>query len=963
MKRFKVSKFKNAATKLPKKEDYINSGCICDGGGVITAGAELLAFASDSRAGVVSIYPINPRTPRPLQPNILPAHSEVVTALSFSPFSDWLLATGSHDGSVKVWQLPEDGSTDTVVQPEIHLPMEEKSVTNIIFHPAAGQVLATSMNNHVKVWDITKQEATFDLSGHGDTVQDIDWSVDGAYLASTCRDKQLRVWDPRANVVTHSSEAHRNPKGSSVCWLADDTRLLTTGFDATHQSQVYLWDLRRFDSSVTSLSLGRTGLMFPMFDADTNMLFLAGKGEPCVGFYEVQDKEPFLTEASAFASDVQIVSICKVPKRGLNVMQGEVNRLLMLSQRAVVPVSYVVPRKSYRDFHEDLYPMTAWSDPALTAEQWFAGGNDRVKKCSLNPTKRPAKTYKASPFHEAGEIEPVIATEHSKAESSSEDTPTEVMTKVTEVTTKVPPGGAGSMAHEHTPPNDDTVQHQPQAIKPSAGTGDDAVITGAARLGGQGDVHARDEPQSHPTAGWAGVRASKFKNLHVVVAHRREHVENLRGVDGTVGGESAGFAANTSRAAVALAGPGGTIAVLELSRPGRLPDTGVPVVENGSAVMDLAWDPFNNARLAVACDDAKIRIWSLPEEGLTEMLTEPECYLKGHTEKIYLLAWHTTASDILASASYDMTVRIWNVCTMQEVISLDGHTDQVYSFAWSPDGKYSATLCKDQKLRIYNPRSSTEPIQESLDEEGIRKGKVIWVMDGWYLLATGFSRTSERQVYIYSVEDISAPLTTVGLDFSPSILTPYYDADSASVFLTGKGDTTIFAYEVAADAPYLFPLAGYTGSTLHQGLAFLPKTACDVMKIEFARALKLTQNSIEPMLFTVPRTQMQYFQDDLFPETRVWWEPLQTAEEWLGRGKQKPHRKINLQPPGSKALSEAPKPSIARKPKYDSGQELAKTAAEKKEELIQAMHEKLQFQDDVLPQDECQGADSDEWSD
>ncbi len=30
-----------------------------------------------------------------------------------------------------------------------------------------------------------------------------------------------------------------------------------------------------------------------------------------------------------------------------------------------------------------------------------------------------------------------------------------------------------------------------------------------------------------------------------------------------------------------------------------------------------------------ACDDAKIRVWRVPDGGLTETLTEPESYLKG----------------------------------------------------------------------------------------------------------------------------------------------------------------------------------------------------------------------------------------------------------------------------------------------------------------------------------------------
>jgi len=37
----------------------------------------------------------------------------------------------------------------------------------------------------------------------------------------------------------------------------------------------------------------------------------------------------------------------------------------------------------------------------------------------------------------------------------------------------------------------------------------------------------------------------------------------------------------------------------QIDRAGRLPDTGVPAVENGSVVTDFAWDPFNNNRLAV----------------------------------------------------------------------------------------------------------------------------------------------------------------------------------------------------------------------------------------------------------------------------------------------------------------------------------------------------------------------------
>ena len=52
-------------------------------------------------------------------------------------------------------------------------------------------------------------------------------------------------------------------------------------------------------------------------------------------------------------------------------------------------------------------------------------------------------------------------------------------------------------------------------------------------------------------------------------------------------------------------------------------------------------------------------------------------YIVGHTEKIYFVVFHPLAKDILASASYDMTIRIWNLSEQEEVYSLTGHTDTV----------------------------------------------------------------------------------------------------------------------------------------------------------------------------------------------------------------------------------------------------------------------------------------------
>ena len=100
---------------------------------------------------------------------------------------------------------------------------------------------------------------------------------------------------------------------------------------------------------------------------------------------------------------------------------------------------------------------------------------------------------------------------------------------------------------------------------------------------------------------------------------------------------------------------------------------------------------------------------------------------------------------------------------------------------------------------------------------------------------------------------------------------------------------------MSEDHPHLFPLSHHKSSAALQGLALLPKNVCVVRDVEFARFICLTSSSIEPLSFTVPRVKSEYFQDDLFPPTRVAWEPALKGTDWLA-GARAPVKRIDLKP-------------------------------------------------------------------
>ncbi len=125
------------------------------------------------------------------------------------------------------------------------------------------------------------------------------------------------------------------------------------------------------------------------------------------------------------------------------------------------------------------------------------------------------------------------------------------------------------------------------------------------------------------------------------------------------------------------------------------------VAGHTDVVISLAFK-LNSYVLASASGDKTIRIWDVGDiNNLRHVRT-----LRGHTEAVRSVAWSPDGR-VLASASNDGTVRLWNPSNGINFAVLRGHTESVNCVAWSPDGRILASGSHDKTIRLWNPDTHT----------------------------------------------------------------------------------------------------------------------------------------------------------------------------------------------------------------------------------------------------------------
>lgn len=149
-----------------------------------------------------------------------------------------------------LWTVPEEGVPEQVDVTGATADFEGHlyGVRALEFHPTAP-ILASTASTELKLWDLEAQENCLSMALESDdAIANMCFNATGSLLATSLKDRTIRVVDPRTAEVAMQSTAEVGQRSQRVTWCTNfgtaDVLMTVGRGDGAKGRQLCLWDAR-----------------------------------------------------------------------------------------------------------------------------------------------------------------------------------------------------------------------------------------------------------------------------------------------------------------------------------------------------------------------------------------------------------------------------------------------------------------------------------------------------------------------------------------------------------------------------------------------------------------------------------------------------------------------------------------------------------------------------------------------
>ncbi len=766
----------------------------------------------------------------PYEIAVLRGDAEHIGSVAFSPVQPILAAGPWGFGSFILWDVSTRERVGT---------LESAGGAHAIAFSPDGARLASTRGWEITLWDVQKRELIGTLEGHTEGVRSVAFSPDGALLASGAYDRTVRLWDLESQREIATLEGHAAQVNAVA--FSPDGALLASGSGDSWQDEVAtvrLWDVEG-RVEVTTVERTRGAIEDLAFSPDGKTLAWGSWPDEQVTLWDLEIRKPIATfegfrvEYSPDGSLLAIHSgLITLWETGTGKQIATLPDAFHSTKLAFSPDGAMLAAGSLSFGTITLWDLSEWTGPRPFALEIISGdGQQGAPGVALpGPLVVEVRDQYGDPLPDTAVTFTVTDGDGSlSGQFMVEHTTTDASGRAELIFTLGPqPGrnivgvslggrelarfaadGVGTAVAELG--GDYRTWHLPE--------------TAAARLGkgviGEGDRAVALSPDGRclAVASAIGVwlyEAATSRALALLATERPVHSVSFS-LQGTLAagldngqvelwevetGERIGTLRHGGWSGLTVAfSPDGTrlasrwrqeIKLWNVETRGLAGTWKVPTdVHWSGAGQSVAFSP-DGSRLAAGFQDGTVRLWDVASQ--TEVVT-----LEGHTHWVISVSYSPDGS-LLASAGgrEDPTVRLWDAATQAEVATLRGHDREVrsVSFSW-PDGATLASGSNDRTVRLWDVSAHEE--MATLEEHEGPVHSVTFSRDG----ATLVSAAADGTVLLRDVETGNA----AGLSGHGSMLSMTLSPDG-SLLASGSEEGKVRLWD-AATRTRLAPLEGH----------------------------------------------------------------------------------------------------------------------------------------------------------
>jgi WD40 repeat protein len=176
----------------------------------------------------------------------LSGHADVVRGLAFSPDGAVLAAAGGvpgQGGELTLWNTATWVSTKK-------LQGHADCIYGLGWRPDGKQIVTTSYDKTVRIWDVEKGQPVTDLKDHADAVYAAGYSPNSKFMATGSADRSIRVWDSATAKRLYTLAGHTEMV-TALAFHPTQDQLATASADKS----IRLWNLKA-DGGEAARTLG-----------------------------------------------------------------------------------------------------------------------------------------------------------------------------------------------------------------------------------------------------------------------------------------------------------------------------------------------------------------------------------------------------------------------------------------------------------------------------------------------------------------------------------------------------------------------------------------------------------------------------------------------------------------------------------------------------------------------------------